>query len=171
MAASLYKKETNRQPGINTTPIRHPTLGSNRRAENSFFTTGDDSRVAQLGPASGEAGGGKWGWGKRKKPQEEQSRKGQRCASDGWPRCFTPPKDRFQRAPPFGLHTSVSPKESECRAGCAQQTRGTEQTGHQWLQLRRGLFSARTQHPSQTQPGAFLFLLSTLVWHPQLTVG
>ena len=31
-----------------------------------FFTTRDDSRVAQLGPASREAGGGKWGWGKEK---------------------------------------------------------------------------------------------------------
>lgn len=74
-AASLYKKETNRQPGINTTPTPHPPPGSNRRAENSFFTTGDDSRVAQLGPASGEAGGGKWGWGERRKPQEEPVQK------------------------------------------------------------------------------------------------
>lgn len=31
-----------------------------------FFTPRDDSRVALLGPASREAGGGKWGWGKEK---------------------------------------------------------------------------------------------------------
>lgn len=31
--------------------------------------------------------------------------------------------------------------------------------------------STRTQRPSQTEPDVFLFLLSALVRHPQLTVG
>lgn len=50
---------------------------------------------------------------------------------------------------------------TESQANTASAADGSEEAS----------LSSRTQRPSQTEPDVFLFLLSTLVWHPQLTDG
>lgn len=59
------------------------------------------------------------------------------------------------------------------QARCAQQTLRESQanTASAADSSEEASQSTRTQCPSQTEPDVFLFLLSTLVWHPQLTDG
>lgn len=60
-------------------------------------------------------------------------------------------------------HGGLSQRSQERGAGCAQQTRGAEQTGQP---LGRGLSSARTQRPSQTEPARFYFCFQPLFGIP-----
>lgn len=88
-----------------------------------------------------------------------------------------PPKDRLvgqlQPLEPAArvLHTSI-PEEVRSAGHDALCKHGAEQTQHRRQTARkRPLGSSRTPRPSQTEPNALLFLLSTLVWHPRLTDG
>lgn len=93
-------------------------------------------------------------------------------------KCPKPPKDRHlePRQPPGAQNpascTSRSLPEEARSAGCdvLHKYRELSKQHRQQTAPERPLRS-RTQRPSQTEPDTVLFLLSTLVWHLQLTDG
>lgn len=111
---------------------------------------------------AGSGGGEREGSPRRGSPEKVRGVRGM-----GGPDAPHLPKTDSRALPVRCAHLGLSQRSQERGAGCARQTRGAEQTGHQRQPLRRGLSSARTQRPSQTEPGRrFYFCFQPLFGIP-----